>query len=1083
MSPSRQRKLRESKTAALLGTSPYQPPHVLRGGVAAVATERATAATDDLSQHSAAAAAAQQRTAATSSAQCSNNVAAAALSQSCAATAAATPMGSAAASTAQDSHIAAAAASPPTLDDVAALKHAAAVAAKRATDAVAAQQAAADAVAAQQAAADAAEAAMVDTNTPNTDSTDEQGAATRKSRVLVGEDGSMEVDDDDVACERVTATISQMVEIKLYAGSYATPAFVTSWSRNVADGVRTWLEEQTGSGSYTGCTVLDATSALVRVPAAKASALLKCSGMRGVIAAPRQRDSERAVVWLPAAPTSGAGGALYLKQVLADAQKHDGFVVANWRGLGLTLPKDRAAAVCEAVKGVLAAEDHPLFSVDIGRNDDADNLVLQLGGRFVTARGEGHGTRRVWFRAPRAHAKFILCVGDAELVVWPEKRIPPRRGWSAEVVTKPAPATGRASQPAGHSGVPGSRLVEEIKDKKKKKGKTKLNPAPTKQQHQQQQQQQKQLQQQQQQQQRQQEQQKRQQQKQLQQQQQEQQRQQQQQKQQQQKQLQQQQQQQQQQQAQHQQQKTQQLQQHQELKSLLSDAQKRQKTEQEQAAAERRELWKQLNKQQKEMSELVKLLKAHTAARDAATPTSTADEVAVERTKTVAAEAKAQATTAELAVVKAENQRLAQEAVNTQARVDQASEDAKAVAEKADGLVANADARAQHAADLAARTAAEALQAQTEAEEELEKLKAAAQVKVATVMAAQTVAVDGARAQEKATSAAANAAAAVGNAEIARLQAEKAEAEVAAREAQDEAKAAEGARAAGEAAATAAAAAGNAALAHLQTEKATAEMQARRAEAELSRVREQAEADATAGAAAVDEAEERARAWAAGEAAATAAAAAGNAALARLQAEKAKAEEQARRAEAELARVRDQAEAGAKVGAAAVADLAQVRGQAAAVAKEDAAVTQQQAAQEAESPQPQHLTAEAYTALEEAALAVRDETTKAEETARGNAMEAWFIAEIELQQARLQGSTSPARRQTEPKESKPGGPGRGVNLRKEKEKRAEAGDKCRDNRRQAKVEERRAAVKSCAQRAAGENDLDSTDDEKDVPME
>ena len=88
-----------------------------------------------------------------------------------------------------------------------------------------------------------------------------------------------------------------------------------------------------------------------------------------------------------------------------------------------------------------------------------------------------------------------------------------------------------------------------------------------------------------------------------------------------------------------------------------------------------------------------------------------------------------------------------------------------------------------------------------------------------------------------------------------------------------------------------------------------------------------------------------------------------------------------------------------------------------------------------------------------------------------------------LQQARLQGSTSPARRQTEPKESKPGGPGRGVNLRKEKEKRAEAGDKCRDNRRQAKVEERRAAVKSCAQRAAGENDLDSTDDEKDVPME
>ena len=103
-------------------------------------------------------------------------------------------------------------------------------------------------------------------------------------------------------------------------------------------------------------------------------------------------------------------------------------------------------------------------------------------------------------------------------------------------------------------------------------------------------------------------------------------------------------------------------------------------------------------------------------------------------------------------------------------------------------------------------------------------------------------------------------------------------------------------------------------------------------------------------------------------------------------------------------------------------------------------------------------------------------------------MEVWVIAEIELQQARLQGSVLPARRQTEPKESKPGGPGRGVSLRKEKEKHAEVGDKCRDNHQWAKVEERRAAVKgksseSCAQRTEGENDLDSTDNKKDVPME
>ena len=58
MSPSSQRKLRERKTAALLGSCPSLPPPALRGGAAAVATERATAAATDLSQHSAAAAAA-----------------------------------------------------------------------------------------------------------------------------------------------------------------------------------------------------------------------------------------------------------------------------------------------------------------------------------------------------------------------------------------------------------------------------------------------------------------------------------------------------------------------------------------------------------------------------------------------------------------------------------------------------------------------------------------------------------------------------------------------------------------------------------------------------------------------------------------------------------------------------------------------------------------------------------------------------------------------------------------------------------------------------------------------------------------
>ena len=176
---------------------------------------------------------------------------------------------------------------------------------------------------------------------------------------------------------------------------------MTTWTGDVAGGARSWVEAQVGA-AYKGCWKLSAQEAKVRVTADKAAALLKCSGNDGVIVTPMERDSGRSVVWLPA-PTSGSASAGYLKQAREDAQKHGGLVVVNSRGLGLSLPKDRAATVCLAVQGVLADDEHPLFAVDVDANVDADHLVAQIGGRFVTARNLGHGQRRVWFRVARDH--------------------------------------------------------------------------------------------------------------------------------------------------------------------------------------------------------------------------------------------------------------------------------------------------------------------------------------------------------------------------------------------------------------------------------------------------------------------------------------------------------------------------------------------------------------------------------------------------------------------------------------------------------------------------------------------------------
>ena len=296
-----------------------------------------------------------------------------------------------------------------------------------------------------------------------------------------------EVEGVDVHEEKVPVTFCKLVALKLYACNFTTTNFMTTWTGDVAGGARSWVEAQVGA-AYKGCWKLSAQEAKVRVAADKAAALLKCSGNDGVIVTPMERDSGRSVVWLPA-PTSGSASAGYLKQAREDAQKHGGLVVVNSRGLGLSLPKDRAATVCLAVKGVLADDEHPLFAVDVDANVDADHLVAQIGGRFVTARNLGHGQRRVWFRVARDHRKFVLCDGANSLEAWPTRYVPSWREWMAWE-SKPASTTKTPATPSAPAkGVPGSRLEEESKSKskrererkkrKKEEGAKRTAPAPT----------------------------------------------------------------------------------------------------------------------------------------------------------------------------------------------------------------------------------------------------------------------------------------------------------------------------------------------------------------------------------------------------------------------------------------------------------------------------------------------------------------------------------------------------------------------------------------------------------------------------
>ena len=146
-----------------------------------------------------------------------------------------------------------------------------------------------------------------------------------------------------------------------------------------------------------------------------------------------------------------------------------GCTEARWpcRGQQQGAWSDRAATVCLAVKGVLADNEHPLFAIDVDANVDADHLVVQIGGCFVTTRNLGHGQQWVWFRVARDHRKFVLCDGANSLEAWPTRYVP----WKEWMVWEPKPASTTktpATPNAPAKGVPGSHLEEESKSKSKR---------------------------------------------------------------------------------------------------------------------------------------------------------------------------------------------------------------------------------------------------------------------------------------------------------------------------------------------------------------------------------------------------------------------------------------------------------------------------------------------------------------------------------------------------------------------------------------------------------------------------------------
>ena len=579
-----------------------------------------------------------------------------------------------------------------------------------------------------------------------------RAAGTAVPQPTASRSNTVEVEEMEVDVEAVHVIVNAMVEIKVTASTFMSPDHLSEWARNKPGCIRAWLEQTTGDGGFSWVRHAGQDAAFVLVPAERATEALTHSGLQGIVVAPKERDESRVAVWLQAQARTAKEGTDLLAGARKLAKEFEGRIIASPKGLGLSVPKSKAAAVCLKSGARTESDRPPLFHFELAWGYDVDGLVAQLRGEVVVVRTLG-GVRGVWFRAQRNHVPFKLQYGSGgeAITVTPVDRIPHCKQPTTHHQTTKAAKPAQPGPQGVSQGVPGSALATEAERKaekrrrknEKKKAKKALqmsSGAPwlhVMQQNSRQQQQP---------------------------------------------------------QAPRQPQQpsqqrmapvvpqvpqSQPSKQQQELKELLGTQQrelrqavKAQQQERQQQAEAAKELRRLLEEQRRETSQLAKLLKEHIAA--AVTPTVDADaERRVQAAEQRAKKAQEEAATAnaEARAAKEEARAHAQAAADSRAVAECAKQQAVAVADRADVLVQQADARAETAGREQTRLEAEAAKAKQDARavseiaklddeektyavsEALESVETANREKEAAV-AAQRAAEEEARTQERAAAAA-----------------------------------------------------------------------------------------------------------------------------------------------------------------------------------------------------------------------------------------------------------------------------------------------------------------------------------------
>ena len=173
-----------------------------------------------------------------------------------------------------------------------------------------------------------------------------RAAGTAVPQPTASRSNTVEVEEMEVDVEAVHVIVNAMVEIKVTASTFMSPDHLSEWARNKPGCIRAWLEQTTGDGGFSWVRHAGQDAAFVLVPAERATEALTHSGLQGIVVAPKERDESRVAVWLQAQARTAKEGTDLLAGARKLAKEFEGRIIASPKGLGLSVPKSKAAAVC-----------------------------------------------------------------------------------------------------------------------------------------------------------------------------------------------------------------------------------------------------------------------------------------------------------------------------------------------------------------------------------------------------------------------------------------------------------------------------------------------------------------------------------------------------------------------------------------------------------------------------------------------------------------------------------------------------------------------------------------------------------------